>query len=80
MHRDFPVAVGGDHQRTDRVRRLHVVEETVMGIGGKELLIILAIGLVIFGARRIRDIGEGLGQSIKDFRNHVREDDDDTTR
>ncbi len=51
-----------------------------MGIGGKELLIILAIGLVIFGARRIRDIGEGLGQSIKDFRNHVREDDDDTTR
>jgi sec-independent protein translocase protein TatA len=46
-----------------------------MGIGGKELLIILAIGLVIFGAKRIRHIGEGLGQSMKDFRNSLREDD-----
>lgn len=40
----------------------------------KELLIILAIGLVIFGAKRIREIGEGLGQSIRDFRKSTKED------
>lgn len=46
-----------------------------MGLGGKELLIILAIGLVIFGAKRIREIGEGMGKSLKDFRDQVRHDD-----
>lgn len=45
-----------------------------MGMGGKELLIILVIGLVIFGAKRIREIGEGLGKSIKDFRGQVKDD------
>lgn len=47
-----------------------------MGLGGKELLIILAIFLVIFGAKRIREIGEGLGKSAKDFRDQVRHDDE----
>jgi sec-independent protein translocase protein TatA len=45
------------------------------GIGGKELLIILAIAAVIFGAKRVRELGEGLGQSMKDFRKSLRDED-----
>jgi sec-independent protein translocase protein TatA len=39
-----------------------------MGIGFKELLIILAIALLIFGAKRLRTIGSDLGGAVKGFR------------
>ena len=37
-------------------------------IGAPELLIVLAIVVVLFGATRIGDIGKGLGRGIKEFR------------
>jgi len=37
-----------------------------MGIG--ELLVILIIVLIIFGAGRLPEIGEGLGRGIRNFR------------
>jgi len=46
------------------------------GIGGKELLIILLIAAVIFGAKRVRELGEGMGQSVRDFRKSLRDDKD----
>lgn len=39
-----------------------------MGIGFKELLIILAIALLIFGAKRLKTIGSDLGGAVKGFR------------
>ena len=45
-----------------------------MGIGIWQLLIILAIVLVLFGARRMRGLGGDLGAAIKGFRQAVRED------
>ncbi|HLS81675.1 MAG TPA: twin-arginine translocase TatA/TatE family subunit [Steroidobacter sp.] len=39
-----------------------------MGIGFKELLIILAIALLIFGAKRLRTLGSDLGGAVKGFR------------
>jgi sec-independent protein translocase protein TatA len=39
-----------------------------MGIGFKELLIILAIALLIFGAKRLRTIGSDLGGAVKGFK------------
>jgi twin arginine-targeting protein translocase, TatA/E family len=44
-----------------------------MGIGISELLIILAIVLVLFGAKRIRTLGGDLGSAIKNFRESLRE-------
>jgi sec-independent protein translocase protein TatA len=38
-----------------------------------ELLIILVIVLLIFGASRLRDIGSGLGSAINAFRREVKE-------
>ena len=39
-----------------------------MGIGFRELLIILAIALLIFGAKRLRTIGSDLGAAVKGFK------------
>jgi sec-independent protein translocase protein TatA len=39
-----------------------------MGIGFRELLIILAIALVIFGAKRLKTIGSDLGGAVRGFK------------
>ena len=47
-----------------------------MGIGIPELLIILAIIIVIFGASRLPEIGRGIGKGIKNFKEATKESDD----
>ncbi len=39
-----------------------------MHFGLTEILIILAIILILFGAKRIPDLAKSLGSSIKDFK------------
>ena len=46
-----------------------------MGISIWQLLIILAIVLVLFGAKRLRGIGGDLGGAIKGFRQAMKEED-----
>ena len=41
--------------------------------GAPELLIILAIVVVLFGATRIGDIGKGVGRAISEFRREIKE-------
>jgi sec-independent protein translocase protein TatA len=43
-----------------------------MGLGIGELALILVIVLIIFGAGKLPDIGEGLGRGIRSFRKAVR--------
>ena len=43
------------------------------GIGIPELLIILVIVLIIFGANKLPEIGGGLGRAIKNFRKATNE-------
>ena len=53
----------------------------MFGVGATELLIIGGIIVLIFGAKRLPEIGKGLGGAIKEFRNVRREispDDKDT--
>ena len=45
-------------------------------IGPGELLIIALIALLLFGAGRIADIGKGLGQGIKNFKEGLKDADD----
>ena len=44
------------------------------GIGIPELLIVLVIVLVIFGAGKLPQIGGNLGKAIKNFKSGVKED------
>ncbi len=45
----------------------------MFGIGMPELIIILVIILIIFGANKLPEIGGGLGRAIKNFRKATNE-------
>ncbi len=46
-----------------------------MGISIWQLLIILAIVLVLFGAKRLRSVGSDLGAAIKGFKQSIKDED-----
>jgi sec-independent protein translocase protein TatA len=47
-----------------------------MGFGTTELVIILAIIVLLFGAKKIPDLASGLGKGIKSFKKAVNEDEE----
>jgi len=48
-----------------------------MGIGIWELLLLFLIVLLLFGTKRLRNIGGDLGSAIKSFRNAMSEAEDE---
>ncbi len=42
-------------------------------LGMRELIVILMIALVIFGASRLPEIGKALGKGIREFKKSVKE-------
>ena len=48
----------------------------MFGMGPMELGIILLIVIVLFGARRLPEIGSGVGKAIKNFKAGVSGDDE----
>ena len=45
-------------------------------LGLPELLVILAIIIVIFGANRLPGLGKGIGDAIKNFKDGMKDKDD----
>ncbi len=45
----------------------------MMGLGMQELLIILAIAFLIFGGKKLPEIGSGLGKAITSFKKGLKE-------
>ena len=43
-----------------------------------ELLIVLAIVVLLFGAKKIPDLAKGMGKGIKDFKKAIKDDEEDT--
>ena len=43
------------------------------GIGTPELIIILVVVLLLFGARRIPELAKGLGRGVREFKDASRE-------
>ena len=48
----------------------------MFGLGTQEILLILALCLVVFGAKRLPEIGRGLGRAISSFRGALSEPDE----
>ena len=45
----------------------------MFGLGVTELVIILVIVVVLFGARRLPEIGKGIGEAIRNFKKSTAE-------
>ena len=45
----------------------------IFGIGMQELLVILLICVLIFGAAKLPEIGRALGKTIKEFKKSMKE-------
>jgi len=45
----------------------------MFGLGYQELLLILVIVLVLFGAQRLPDLARSLGSSVKEFKKGINE-------
>ncbi len=48
----------------------------MFGLGIGELVVILVIVLIIFGAGKLPEIGDGLGRGIRNFRKQVKAPDE----
>lgn len=48
----------------------------MFGLGITELIVILVIVLIIFGAGRLPELGEGLGRGIRNFRKQMKAPDE----
>jgi len=43
------------------------------GLGGMEVILILAVVLILFGAKKIPELAKGLGSGIKEFKKATKE-------
>ena len=51
----------------------------MFGLGIWELIVILVIVVLLFGAKRLPEIGAGIGDGIKNFRKSMKDDKTDKT-
>ena len=47
-----------------------------MRLGTTEIILIVVLALVLFGGGKLAGVGKALGNSIKDFKNEVKDDGD----
>ena len=50
-----------------------------MGISIWQLLIVLALVILIFGTKKLRNIGSDMGSAVKSFKSAIKNPDEDTT-
>jgi sec-independent protein translocase protein TatA len=51
----------------------------IFNLGGGEIILILALILIMFGAKKLPELAKGLGQGIKEFKKATREVTDEVT-
>lgn len=46
-------------------------------LGGTEILVILVVGFLIFGPKKLPDIGKAFGETIKEFKKSAKDTQDE---
>ena len=46
------------------------------GLGFPEILIIAAVAVLLFGGKKVGDLGKGLGEGIRNFKTALKSDDE----
>jgi sec-independent protein translocase protein TatA len=49
-------------------------------LGFTEILLILGVVLVLFGGKKIGELGKGMGEGIRNFKSALNQDDDPKTK
>jgi sec-independent protein translocase protein TatA len=49
-------------------------------LGGNEILILLVLALILFGAKRLPELGRSLGQGMREFKKSISEVGDEVTK
>jgi sec-independent protein translocase protein TatA len=57
-----------------------VRREFFMGLGVPEVILILIVFMLLFGAKRLPDLASGLGKGIRNFKEATREGMDDADK
>ncbi len=52
---------------------MHTTFAFIGGLGGWEILLIVLVLLIFFGAKRIPELAKGLGKGIKEFKDATKE-------
>jgi len=47
----------------------------LFGLGGPELLFIFALAMVLFGGKKVGELGKGLGEGIRNFKKALNDED-----
>jgi len=51
----------------------------MFGFGTQELVIVLVIVVILFGAKRLPEMGRGIGEGIRNFKKSMKGDDGPTS-
>jgi sec-independent protein translocase protein TatA len=46
------------------------------GLSGTELMVVLGVAVLLFGGKKLGDVGKGLGEGIKNFKHAMKFEDD----